>query len=258
MYEVYAVKYAEHAASRREYYLHLHQDPHDAPVSIDYFVWLLRGPDGDVVVDTGFTAETGARRGRTFLRTPAEGLAELGVDSGSVPTVVLSHLHYDHVGDLSPFPLARFVLQERELAFWTGRYASRGELRRVVEVEDVVAVVRANYAGRIHFVDGDAELAPGLSVHVVGGHSPGLQVLAVQTGTGPVVLAIDAAHFYANLELDAPFATLHDLPGMYRAFDRLRELAGRDGVIVPGHDPEVLKRFPPAAPGLEGIAARIA
>jgi hypothetical protein len=82
-------------------------------------------------------------------------------------------------------------------------------------------------------------------------------VVKVETRQGLVVLAIDAAHFYANLEHDAPFAVMHDLAGMYGAFDRLHDLAGSDGVIVPGHDPEVLKRFP-AVDGLEGIAVRIA
>ena len=143
------------------------------------------------------------------------------------------------------------------MAFWTGRYAARREFRVVVEAEDVVEVVRANFARRVRWVDGDTEVVPGVSVHHVGGHTPSMQVVTVDTTRGTVVLAIDAAHFYANLDGDAPFATLHDLAGMYGAFDRLHELAGRDGLIVPGHDPGVLARFEPVA-GLEGVAARIA
>jgi glyoxylase-like metal-dependent hydrolase (beta-lactamase superfamily II) len=107
------------------------------------------------------------------------------------------------------------------------------------------------------WVDGDDEIAPGVSVHLVGGHSAGLQVVKVSTGRGPVVLAVDASHFYANIERDAPFAIMHDLAGMYGAFDRLRSLAGRSGVVVPGHDPEILRRHEPVK-GLEGIVGRIA
>jgi glyoxylase-like metal-dependent hydrolase (beta-lactamase superfamily II) len=255
--EIYVLKYGEYVGTRGGYFHGTAGDPHEAPVPIDYFVWLVRGPDDDVVVDVGFRRESGTKRGRTHLREPAEALASLGVDCATVPLVVLSHFHYDHIGDLRPFPAARFVLQDKEMAFWTGRYAPRREFRHSVEPDDVVAVVRANYQRRLRFVDGDAEVAPGLRVHLVGGHSAGLQSVSVETEAGLVVLAIDAAHFYENLERDAPFAVLHDLAGMYGAFDRLAGLAGRHGTIVPGHDPEVLHRYP-AVPGLEGIAARIA
>jgi glyoxylase-like metal-dependent hydrolase (beta-lactamase superfamily II) len=255
--EIYAVKYGEYVGTRGHYFHGSAGDPHETPVPIDYFVWLIRGPEGDIVVDLGFRAASGTSRGRTHLRRPAEGLALLGVDCAAVPLVIVSHFHYDHIGDVSPFADARFVVQDREMAFWTGRYASRREFRHSAEVDDVVELVRVNYAGRLRFVEGDAGIVPGISVHLVGGHTAGLQVVKVETGDGVVVLAIDAAHFYANLDHDAPFAVMHDLAGMYGAFDRLKELAGRDGVILPGHDPEVLKRFPPVA-GLEGIAARIA
>ena len=66
------------------------------------------------------------------------------------------------------------------------------------------------------------------ALHLVGGHAPGLQVVRVETGDGPLVLASDAAHFYANLEHDRPYAIVHSLPGMYDAFDRVRALAGGD------------------------------
>ena len=80
----------------------------------------------------------------------------------------------------------------------------------------------------------------------------------MQTAGGAVVLASDATHFYANLQEDRPFAIVHSLPGMYDAFDRLRELAGGDDArIVPGHDPLVLERFAAPAPELEGRAVEI-
>ena len=129
-HEIYAVKYGEYVGNRGHYFYGSAADPHEAPVPIDYFVWLIRGPEGDIVVDVGFRHESGTRRGRTYLRDPAAGLAALGVDCATVPLVILSHFHYDHIGDLTPFSAARFVVQDREIAFWTGRYANRREFRK--------------------------------------------------------------------------------------------------------------------------------
>jgi len=63
----------------------------------------------------------------------------------------------------------------------------------------------ARLRGRVRFHDGDAELFPGISLHLIGGHTMGLQVVRVATRRGAVVLASDASHFYANMEQTRPF-----------------------------------------------------
>jgi glyoxylase-like metal-dependent hydrolase (beta-lactamase superfamily II) len=167
---------------------------------------------------------------------------------------VISHLHYDHAGDHAAFGGATFVLQDAELSFWTGRYAHRRELLRHIETDDIVSFTHYSLDGRVRFVDGDRELLPGVSVHRVGGHTPGMQVLRVQTPAGPIVLASDAAHMAENLATDAPTSVFTDLPGVYAGFDRMLELAeGRPDRIYAGHDATLLDRLE-NVPGLEGIA----
>jgi glyoxylase-like metal-dependent hydrolase (beta-lactamase superfamily II) len=255
-FEVYAVRYATREAGRGEHFYG--HDPHDGPMPMDYFVWAAVSKDHAVVVDAGCTAEVAARRGRKHLRRPAESLEALGVDCARVPYVVLSHLHYDHAGNLEDFPAAKFVVQEEEMAFWTGRYAGRGQFRTLVETEDVLYLVRENFRGRVLFAAGSREVVPGIEVHKAGGHSAGLQVVRVKTGRGNVVLASDATHFYANIEEDRPYSIVSDLAQMYGAFDLALSLADSPAHLVPGHDPLVMQRFPPASKGLEGVAVRIA
>lgn len=254
-YEVFAIKYAERDARRPEHFLG--GDPHDVPMSMDYFVWAIVGSDRTIVVDTGFNTLDAKNRNRRLLRTAAEGLSLVGVDAASAPTVVLTHLHYDHVGGFDQFPNAIFHLQDREMAFATGRNMIESEYSHAFTARHVAEMVMAVHAKRVHFYDGDGELAPGVSVHHIGGHTDGLQAVRVKTASGWVVLASDATHYYENMEATRPFSIVFNVPEMIAGYDVLRSLAGPGGVIVPGHDPMVFERHPPADPTLSGIAIRL-
>jgi len=256
-YEIYGVKFGENPNGRRGHYFSGPDgDPHDERMQLDYYIWLLRSDAEDIVVDVGFTAETNLRRGRDHWEDPSAALGRLGVDVARVRHVILSHLHYDHCGDTEPFSGATFVLQDREIAFWTGPYARRGAFAPHIEAEDIARIRRLDEEGRVRRVDGRAEVADGVWVDRVGGHTPGMQVAQVRTALGIVVLASDSSHFFENFEGDKPFAVHADVVEMYRAFDSMRE-AATSGLVIAGHDPAISERFP-AVPGLEGRAVRIA
>jgi glyoxylase-like metal-dependent hydrolase (beta-lactamase superfamily II) len=254
-YEVYAIKYAHHARRASENFIG--GDPHDGPMPLDYFVWLIRGGGREIVVDTGFSAAMARKRGRDHLRCPTEGLRLLGTESKAVKDVVITHLHYDHVGNFELFPAATLHLQDLEMRYATGRLMCHACFRGAYEAEDVVGMVRRVYEGRVRFHDGDGEIAPGVSLHLIGGHTMGLQVVRVETRGGPLVLASDATHFYANLEQVRPFPIVWSVGDMVAGYERLRALAGAPGRIVPGHDPLVLARYPAPSKDLEGIVARL-
>jgi glyoxylase-like metal-dependent hydrolase (beta-lactamase superfamily II) len=246
-YRIYAVRYAHRQCTSSEAF---YRDYHASPMTMDYFVWALTNGTHTVVVDLGFTEPVGTRRGRQFLRCPSKGLAEIGVDAGQVEHVILSHFHYDHVGNYALFPKATFYVQDAEMAFYTGRNASRPAFRHSIEADDVCALVRLNYERRLAFVDGAREIVPGIGVHKVGGHTAGMQIVTVDHAKGRAVVASDASHFYRNFEERIPFNTLHDLPGVYGAFERIRELADAPELVVPGHDPLVLERLRRVADGI--------
>jgi glyoxylase-like metal-dependent hydrolase (beta-lactamase superfamily II) len=224
---------------------------------MDYYMWLVRNAERTVVVDTGFNAAAAARRKREFLRSPGEALRLLGVEASTVSTVILTHLHYDHVGNLDLFPAATFHLQDAEMAYATGRHMAVPHFSHAYEVDEVIGMVRNVYAGRVAFHRGDAEIAPGINVHLVGGHTLGLQAVRVWTRVGWVVLASDASHYYANMDEGRPFPIVTDVAAMVDGWRRLRDLASAPQHVVPGHDPLVMQRYAAPADVLEGIVVRL-
>jgi glyoxylase-like metal-dependent hydrolase (beta-lactamase superfamily II) len=254
-YEVYAIRYARHERTARANFID--GDEHDGPMPLDYFVWLIRGQAGTFVVDTGFDVEVAAQRGRQITVPVGDGLAALDVDPAGVADVIVTHMHYDHAGNHHLFPRARYHLQDAEMDYCTGRCMCHPALRHAYAADDVAQMVRKVFDGRVVFHAGEDEIAPGLSVHCLGGHTKGLQVVRVWTRRGWLVLASDASHFYANMEQGRPFPIVHDVAAMLEGHHTLKTLASADDLVIPGHDPLVLQRFPPPSPALAGHIARL-
>jgi glyoxylase-like metal-dependent hydrolase (beta-lactamase superfamily II) len=215
--EVLAVRYAHRVTTRAESYLNFH---------------LYGEPDGD-----------------------------MGLDAGDVTAVVLTHAHWDHVGNLREFPRANIVMAAAEYAFWTSPLAARWQFAAQAEPDELALLAQARAEDRLTLVAGQHTLAPGVELIEVGGHTPGQLIVSVTTRGGPVtpastvVLASDAMHFYEEVERDRPFAVRTDLPGMYRAYDTLAQLAGQPGTrLVAGHDPAVRDRNVSSPPGSQESA----
>ena len=251
-YEVVAIRYATNQA-RKAGGNFLFPDDHGAHMPIDYFVWAITGGGRTIVVDTGTDAATLARRGITPLRSVPEALALVGIEAAAVRDVVLTHLHYDHAGCMDAFPAATFHLQDSEMAFATGRCMCHRALRLPMEVEVTITAVRHVYDERVRFHEGTATIARGITLHLVGGHSGGMQVVRVPTRRGTVVLASDAAHFWANIRTRNPFPLVVDVGRMAEGWRLCEDLADGPDHIIPGHDPLVLRRFP-TLPGEPDVA----
>ena len=255
-YEIYAIRYARRDGTRSEHFIG--GDPHDtSPMPMDYFVWVIKGAGRAFVVDLGYTAEMAKQRKREFLRCPAESLSHLGLNAETIGDVIVTHMHYDHVGNMHKFPAARFHLQDREMAYATGRHMKYPFFGGGFECEDVVGMVRLNFKGRVEFHDGDAELAPGISVHHMGGHTAGIQVVRVHTQRGWMVLASDTSHYYEHFQQNRVFTIAYRIDDMIQAYEKIRKLADSPDHIIPGHDPLVMKLYPAASPALEGAIVRL-
>jgi len=249
-YQVTVGRYGTRIGRRSEIYLNHHlYGRDDAPLAMDYFVWLIRNETTTIVVDTGFSRDGGRKRGRELLVDPPELFASMGVHAADEPLVAITHAHYDHIGNLSHFSRSRVVIARRETEFATGPYVTRTLFHHSFEDDEIAELVSVREQGRLHEFDDEIELAPGVRMFRTGGHTPGQSMITVPTSVGVVLLASDALHYQEELDLNMPFSSVAELIPMYATFDRIREMteAGVVDHVVAGHDPSTLQSLAPFA-----------
>jgi glyoxylase-like metal-dependent hydrolase (beta-lactamase superfamily II) len=125
-------------------------------------------------------------------------------------------------------------------------------------VDDVCTVIKRLYAGAVTYHHGGAEnITDGVSLHSVGGHTPGMQIVRVRTQRGWVVLASDASHFYLNYQQKNPFPVFFNLHDTIKAWETCEALADGPDHVIPGHDPLVLQKYPVASSSLGNEIVRL-
>ena len=174
VFEVSIVKYGTRSTVKSDVYLnfHIYQMP-DQPIEMDYFFWVIRNDATTVVVDTGFSEHGGGVRARTFVIEPRRAFEALGVDPDSAPPVIVTHAHYDHIGNLDIFDKSRITMSRKELEFWLSPFSERAQFKHSVESDELKTLAAAHAQGRIDVFDGTHTLMPGIELIEVGGHTPG-------------------------------------------------------------------------------------
>lgn len=213
----------------------------DRKLDIAMMVWLIRGGGRNVLVDSGFYRPQFFEKWNVegFLR-PDAAVALAGVTPEDVTDVILTHAHWDHVDGADLFPKAQLWIQKDEYAYYTGAAWQSGGQHGGIEPEDMRFLLNANLEGRLHLVDGDQEILPGIRVHTGGRHTFASQYVSVDAKPGPIVLASDNLYLYENLEKHAPIAQTFDAKSNLAAQEKMKALGK---IIVPGHDPAVMTKF---------------
>ncbi|MBM3270629.1 MAG: MBL fold metallo-hydrolase [Candidatus Sericytochromatia bacterium] len=151
---------------------------------------LVRGPGFNLLIDAGYGNKLDEKQRKQFRLSrasdPARVVREFGMDPAAITHVVFTHMHPDHGGgatSLGPdgevrptFPNARVIIQAREY---------EAMIRPHLRTKH--AYYEANWrpveeAGLLVQVDGTAEVVPGVTVHLTGGHTQGHQVIVMEGG----------------------------------------------------------------------------
>jgi glyoxylase-like metal-dependent hydrolase (beta-lactamase superfamily II) len=209
---------------------------------IPTIAYLVLGAERPILVDASFRdpAEFTAASGVPARRAPEQQLeaqlARLGLEPGDIGYVLHTHLHHDHTGLDARLTEAKILLQRAEL-----QYAAAPEFPvAFFDRVDIAALVGELWS-RVELLDGESELFEGLRTVHTGGHTPGHQMIYVQTPQGRAIITGDAA-YVAEINVDAqvPFGYWVDLP---EVMDGLRRIAAdSQGIVLPMHDRSVLER----------------
>jgi len=227
----------------------------DRKLDIAMLVWIVRGNGRTVLVDSGFYREQFFKQLKVanFVK-PSEAIAAAGVKPEDVTDVIVTHMHWDHADGMDLFPKARVWLQKDELEYYAGSAWQARNTHGGIDPDDVLAAVKLNLQGRVGLVNGDAqEILPGITCYTGGKHTYASQFVGVNTASGTVVLASDNMYLYENMEKHVPIAATLDAASNLRAQDRMKQLAAKPSLVIPGHDPAVMKNFPQIAPGVVKI-----
>ncbi|HZP61991.1 MAG TPA: N-acyl homoserine lactonase family protein [Terriglobales bacterium] len=224
-------------------------------LDIAMMVWVVRGNGRNILVDSGFYHDRFFKDWRVndFVK-PSDALKPLGLKPEDITDVIISHMHWDHADGIDLFPNARIWIQKDELQYYAGEAWQSKDTSAGIDAEDVLTLVRLNTMGRVGMVNGDAqEILPGVTCYTGGRHTYASQYVGVSTKEGTLVLASDNMYLYENLEKHAAIAQTLDAASNLRAQDRMKQLAAKPGLIIPGHDPAVLTKFQSIAPGIAQI-----
>ena len=253
-YEVYAIRYADQgdglvsAAS-----LMLSADEAQMIPGMAFYVYMIEGNGMTIAVDTGYAPVLAERvHSRLFFPGP-DGCRRLGRDPAAISDLIITHAHYDHVGNLDEFTNATFHIDLEMMPIVEGTDPCHPFFRQGYGKRDCATIRGLKAEGRLVEHGNVSVPWPGIELIHIGGHCRGQMVVRVNTKRGPVVLASDAAHLYQEWEEERPFGVFYDMGAMLEGYRTLTQLSGgKRTEMIAGHDAAIMDMFPAAAKEFEG------
>lgn len=225
----------------------LHLSSYDARHPLQGFAWLFRAGRDWALIDTGADdLETINASRPVSNRWQAHPISDLlgrfHLTPSDIRHVVLTHLHWDHVGNLGLFLDATWYVPEAEWSF-VGNPANRDVLPEILYPQNTIELLRSK--GMRTLFHGEMPV-PQLRLRHLGGHSPGCAAMDILDDQGNLrlVLGGDVIPLYENLNRQIPPGTLWSYPDCIRALKQLKRLSHAGIPVLPGHDPLILKHYP--------------
>lgn len=207
------------------------------------------------LVDCGFRNDHWVNRyAFSSWEEPRDVLGRIGFAPEDVDTILVTHMHFDHMGNFEAFPNAKLYIQLDEYLGWSDAVCAahqheteeeRAWIFSSFDPQDLIRAAQGVSEGRVQFVRGDEEVLPGITAHLAkDSHTFGTQWFQVRTRNGPFAVVGDTVYWYSNIErMWPPGYNQGNAFNQIRAYREIREvLKQKVDRVIPGHDPQVWNR----------------
>ncbi len=247
-YRILAIKVGETEKAKKRLFYSKAEKKEKIPVV--FFFQVLQGGGKTILVDAGFVDEKKIEQWRVKnYRSPEKGLAAAGIQPQKITDIIVTHRHWDHIGGISRFPNARLWMAQKEY---------QRAVKHFQKKDPVIAkaLSKAKEAGMVAFTKKVQQIFPGVTVVRQGKHTRHFQYVVVQNNDGRWVLASDEGPLFLNYQGPTASGLTKDPKRSVMALNTMLSLVnGKPERIIPGHDPEVFKRFPVVKPGVVEISS---
>lgn len=246
LYHIYAVKYAGPLKSSMA--MVLWNTDWEKTIERNYYLWVIQGERETLLVDCGVAPSLAEERKISGYVNPVEVLRRMGIEASEVKKIILTHIHFDHVSGIELFPKATLYVQEKEFHFWIkDPMAKKPPFLKFTDPVGNAYLANLEGTDRLILVQGDQVLMPGIELLLAPGHSPGLQVVAVNTLRGTAIVGSDCAHLFRNYEEEIPSSFIIDMIAWMKSYERLKSKVSSLDLLFPGHDLKMWTDYPRVA-----------
>jgi glyoxylase-like metal-dependent hydrolase (beta-lactamase superfamily II) len=248
-YEVYALKYAELKTLSPTSGWTLGAPVKDS-TKIVFMIWLIKGDNGkNILVDAGCAGDlpNAVDFGLVHYLRPDSILLQLGIKAEDITDIIISHPHWDHIDGITFFPKANIWIQKDDYDYFVGQAWQKGANHGGFVKADILNLVNLNVSGSVTLVKGDnVEILPGIKVYTGSRHTYNSQYAVVLSGIDKIVIASDNIWIYDNLEkmYPPPSYGTFNAKAYVAAMQRMKTLASKPELIIPGHDDQLFSKFP--------------
>ena len=204
-------------------------------IIIPVYAWLIKGGEKPFLVDTGCTYEDMKKHSTVYHiggeeGTPVEdALQEMGISVSDIETIILTHIHWDHILNAKKFPNAKFVVQEEELRFANNPHPlfAKGMYGK------------ESFRGlNLETINGDTEIMPGIEAILTPGHTPGGQSVSITTEQGKMVIV-------GYCSIDENFGEQGDMvvgmhTNLFECYDSMVKIREIADTIIPLHSQRLM------------------